>query len=58
MPRRPVRSDFNNDILYVSVDISHAVEKLKWKRAAVLCNVKENPVILVRRFHHIVDRCL
>lgn len=54
---RPVRSDFDNDVLYVSVDIRHAVEELKWKRAAVPCNVEENPVILVRRSHHIVDRC-
>lgn len=54
---RPVRSDFNNNILHVSINIGHAIKKFKWKCAAMLCNIKNYSMILVRRFNHFIDRC-
>lgn len=52
---RPVRSHLNDNILHVSVDVGHAIEELERKRAAVLCDIKNNPMILVRRSDNIVD---
>lgn len=56
MHRGSVWSNLDDNILHVSVNVGHTVEKLERKRAAVSGNVTNDPVIFVRRFHDVIDR--